>query len=519
MRIAIFHLGFFYSGGGEKLVLEEMRGLRKLGHDVDCYAPFVDRSHCFPDVPEMAEIRSIIPAPPSWLPMKDPISVLLSCILIPFLAWRFRYYDIFVGANQPGAWFAFIVGKVLRKPYVVYLAQALRLLHPRQVDLENGIRIREGDALFIQVLTKTAGWLIDRADRFSIEYAAAVLTNGEHVSRWIRKVYGIRTTVCAAGCHPVPEHQLRYDQRWSSSIELSGITISKPYILLTNRHSPMKRFEYALWALKAILRDVPNVSLIITGQETEYTAQLRYLANGLGIANSVGFIGLVPDAELNTLYSDAAAYVYPSPEEDFGMGVVEAMSAGTPVVAWNNGGPTVTVKHNETGYLIEPYDTEDFATKLQFLISNPKIAEQLGRAGHLRAKNEFSYKHHNKIMDETLNKAMRLYYPQITGNEVAVLDTLWAERKRSENSLRTRRDRVSIHRPNYATPWISEERSEAVYIDHIRDRKLFSSAVEEHSSSERETIDAFKSGLKTGDENRGKWAKRILSQKPRHEEQ
>ena len=49
LRIAIFHLGFFYSGGGEKLVLEEIRGLRALGHEVTCFAPYVDRERCFPD--------------------------------------------------------------------------------------------------------------------------------------------------------------------------------------------------------------------------------------------------------------------------------------------------------------------------------------------------------------------------------------------------------------------------------------------------------------------------------------
>ena len=67
LRIAIFHLGFFYSGGGEKLVLEEIRGLRALGHDVTCYAPYVDREGCFPDIPEMAEVEPLLPPPPAWL--------------------------------------------------------------------------------------------------------------------------------------------------------------------------------------------------------------------------------------------------------------------------------------------------------------------------------------------------------------------------------------------------------------------------------------------------------------------
>ena len=406
MKVALFHLGFFYSGGGEKLVLEEIRGLRALGHEVTCFAPYVDRRGCFPDVPEMAEIRTLLPPPPAWLPMKDPLWVTLSCLLIPFLAPRFRSFDVFLGANQPGPWFAFVLSRILHKPYVIYLAQPLRIMHPRAVDLENGIRIREGDARYISALTKGAGKIIDWIDRISVRNAKTVLTNGAHVGRWIKDVYGIDNQVCSAGCHPLPEDMLEYAGRWSGRLRVNGTTVPKPFILLTNRHSPMKRFEYAVWALKSIVRSTRDVSLVITGQETEYTDQLRYLVEGLGLADAVHFVGLVSEADLRNLYRNAAAYVYPSPEEDFGMGIVEAMAAGTPVVAWNNGGPTVTVLDGKTGYLIEPYDTQRFADALLRLTTNPRLAERLGRAAHARATEHFSYARHNADLAEAMLAAI-----------------------------------------------------------------------------------------------------------------
>lgn len=409
MKIAVFHLGFFYSGGGEKLILEEIRGLRFLGHEVTCFAPYIDREGCYPDVPEMKEIQPLLPHPPSWFPMKDPIWVLLSCLFIPFMAWRFRSYDIFFGANQPGPWYAFVVSKILRKPYVIYLAQALRVLHPRDVDLENGIRIREGDTRFIYALRDIAGWLIDKADRISIQRAQIVLTNGEHVSRWINEVYGVSNRVCSAGCHPVPKNALNYEKRWQGMIAVNGRSIPKPYVLLSNRHSPMKRFEYAIWSLKTIWKKTPNLSLVITGQETGYTDQLRYLVNGLGLNSAVHFVGLVTEQDLKRLYLEAAIYVYPSPEEDFGMGIVEAMAAGMPVVAWNNGGPTVTVVNGETGFLITPYDEKSFADKILLLAKDPDLVERMGRAGHSRAAHLFSYERHNKFLEETLIEALKDY--------------------------------------------------------------------------------------------------------------
>ena len=407
MRIGIFHIGFFYSGGGEKLVLEEIRGLRALGHEVECFAPYVDRENCFPDAPEIFEIRTFLPTPPEWLPMKDPLWLTLGCLLIPFMALRFRGYDVFLGANQPGAWFAYVLNRVLGTPYVVYLAQPLRLLHPRDIDLENGIRIREGDHNFLAALKRLAGGFINWADRISVRQASEVLTNGTHVSEWIREVYGIENHICPAGCHPSAQVDLEYSKRWSGQARVNGEMVQRPFILLTNRHSPMKRFEYALWALKAIRRQTPDIGLVITGQETEYTDLLRYLVDGLDLKESVLFVGLVTENDLFDLYRSAAVYVYPSPEEDFGMGVVEAMAAGTPVVAWRNGGPTATVRHSETGFLVEPYDTEEFAESLQILINNPGLAEQMGRAGNLRSKESFSYEAHNNMLERTLADAVR----------------------------------------------------------------------------------------------------------------
>jgi len=168
----------------------------------------------------------------------------------------------------------------------------------------------------------------------------------------------------------------------------------------------MKRFEYALWALKTIRRTAANVSLVITGQETEYTDKLRYLVDGLGLSHAVHFVGLVTEIDLARLYENAAVYVYPSPEEDFGMGIVEAMAAGTPVVAWNNGGPTVTVRDGITGFLVEPYDTEAFAERLLRLVSYPQVAEDMGRAGHSRARQLFSYERHVELLEQALLAAV-----------------------------------------------------------------------------------------------------------------
>jgi glycosyltransferase involved in cell wall biosynthesis len=189
----------------------------------------------------------------------------------------------------------------------------------------------------------------------------------------------------------------------------------------------MKRFEYAIWALKSIVRSAPDVRLVITGQETEYTDQLKYLVDGLGLAHAVHFIGLVKEEDLRRLYREAAAYVYPSPEEDFGMGIVEAMSCGTPVVAWNNGGPTVTVLDGKTGFLVDPYDTQRFAESLLRLVTSPALVERLGRAGHRRARQVFSYERHHEDLADALLRAVESPQP-IAESEEPVPEPVWVKK-------------------------------------------------------------------------------------------
>lgn len=406
LKIAVLHFGFFYSGGGEKLVLEEVGGLRSLGHQVSCYAPFVDRDSCFPDRLEMGEVQSLLPPPPKWLPLRHALWVIASCALAPLFARRFRQHDVILAANQPAPWIGLIIGKLLRKPYVVYLAQPFRLIHPRDIDRSHGLRIRDGDQRFVHWVTRVGGGVIDWADRLSINEAALVLTNGEYATRWISQVYARDTLNCPAGSHMEGGRELPAIDKWSGVVRVGNESIGKPYILVTNRHAPHKRFEYAIWALKALRRRKPDTRLVITGQASGYTEQLQYLVRGLNLQNYVHFVGLVSEPQLAKLYQEAAVYIYPAPEEDFGMGMVEAMASGTPVIAWNRAGPTGIVEHGQTGYLITPYDTDEFAERISDLLTNRELNRKLGIRSLEVAKTRFSYESHNRTVAWALQSAL-----------------------------------------------------------------------------------------------------------------
>ena len=148
-------------------------------------------------------------------------------------------------------------------------------------------------------------------------------------------------------------------------------------MLLTNRHYPQKRFDLAIRAIAEVRKRHPRAQLVIPGPATSHTASLKSLVTELALEDAVLFLGPITEEELQSLYEGAAVYVYPAPEEDFGMGVIEAMAKGAPVVAWDQAGPTVTVGPG-TGHLAEPLDVMDYALGIGKLLDSREENQATG---------------------------------------------------------------------------------------------------------------------------------------------
>lgn len=405
MKIAIFHLAFIYSGGGEKLVLEQAKGLRRRGHQVTVFTPVLDKEKCFADIIDQFDIKTLVPNLPSAIPQREAFQILSACVLAPALACRFRDFDVILAANQPSPWLAFWVKRFFGVPYVTYLSQPTRFLHLRKIDREVGLAFVKKRAFSpATYLLKIAKPLANWADRASIKGSDLVLADGEYVKGLLERTYGIETVSCPAGAYPAT-NPLNYANRYRGMLKIGDKIISKPCVLLTNRHVPQKKLEYAITALPAVLKRFPDLLLAITGKETDYTQDLKNLVRELSLEKKVLFLGLVKEKGLAKLYSQAAVYVYTAPEEDFGMGMVEAMAHGTPVVAWNNAGPTGIVVDGETGFLAKPFDVADFAGKIAKLLSDKKLVRRIGEQAWERVKSKFSYDEHIETLEAGLNQA------------------------------------------------------------------------------------------------------------------
>ncbi|MEI7715920.1 MAG: glycosyltransferase, partial [Mycobacterium sp.] len=119
-----------------------------------------------------------------------------------------------------------------------------------------------------------------------------------------------------------------------------------------------------------------------------YLNSFRALAQRCGVADHVRFTGGVPAAELPAHHALADVFAMPCRTRGAGMDVeglgivfLEASATGVPVVAGKSGGAPETVRHNETGLVVDGRSVPDIADAVAGLLTDRDRAAAMGAAG------------------------------------------------------------------------------------------------------------------------------------------
>jgi glycosyltransferase involved in cell wall biosynthesis len=146
---------------------------------------------------------------------------------------------------------------------------------------------------------------------------------------------------------------------------------------------PRKGFDLLVNALKNLRGKVPEMQLIVFGELAP--------REPLDMGFPVYYTGhLHDDLSLRILYSAADLLIIPSRQDNLPNTGVEALSCGTPVVAFNTGGLSDIVIHKVTGYLAEPFDVTDLAQGIKWILDNQNTKDLLENARE-HAIEKFSY--------------------------------------------------------------------------------------------------------------------------------
>lgn len=138
-----------------------------------------------------------------------------------------------------------------------------------------------------------------------------------------------------------------------------------------------------LWSHKRVsllieaiaLTDESQFVVIGSGPEQQH---LEEIADRLGVADRIFFLSDLTNHDLRLLLARACAFLYSPINEPFGIAVLEAMAAGKPVIAVNQGGYT-EVCSPAFSFLLPPFPSA-FAEKISYLMNNPEASRSLGRA-------------------------------------------------------------------------------------------------------------------------------------------
>ena len=237
------------------------------------------------------------------------------------------------------------------------------------------------------------------AERTAYEAADAVVAVSHGMAEDVRTAYPavdptrlhvIHNGIDAEFYHPVAETDV---------LERLGVDLSRPYLTFVGRITRQKGVPHLLRA--GLMLD-PSVQLVLLAgaadtpelaAETDAAvAELRARRDGVFVVSE-----MLPREEVRQVLTHATVFCCPSVYEPLGIVNLEAMACETAVVASRVGGIPEVVAEGETGLLVDldPDDPAAFeralAEAVNRVVADPEGARRMGRAGRVRALQEFSW--------------------------------------------------------------------------------------------------------------------------------
>ena len=173
--------------------------------------------------------------------------------------------------------------------------------------------------------------------------------------------------------------------RYQRAVPIARYRDGVPNILFVGRMEPRKGLIHLLRAFRKLQRDGVRARLLLVGTGPGEREARRYVLTRQ--LDDVEFLGRVSEAQKAQLFKTADIYVSPATgRESFGIVLLEAMSAGAPIICSDIHGYRGVVRRERDGILVEPGNADALAASIRRLIDDPALRVQLSRAGEERAQ-------------------------------------------------------------------------------------------------------------------------------------
>jgi glycosyltransferase involved in cell wall biosynthesis len=190
--------------------------------------------------------------------------------------------------------------------------------------------------------------------------------------------------------------------------DLLGLSQDKKYILfgaMNSTSDPNKGFRLLLPALQKMSAEgwKEKAELMVFGSsEPAEMPQFGMKANYLG--------RLRDDLSIARLYSAADVFVAPSLLENLPNTVMESMACGTPCVGFSQGGMPDLIEHGRTGYLARPYEPDDLAQGIAWILEDEERRRELSAEARQKVEREFA-------LENVARQYVRLYHELLMNSD------------------------------------------------------------------------------------------------------
>jgi glycosyltransferase involved in cell wall biosynthesis len=370
-------------GGAERVVLECVARWQ-LKHRITLYSTrFNSKMLAEHQVGDQVSLTTL---PPYFEGEHGP---LLNCVLLPKL-WEHEIgtHDVY----HTHLWPTHLIDL---HPNVWYPHEPLRVLHDLRGDetvVLSGPSLKRSIHLYPRQQYDSIGYkyfeaCLSAMDQYEkLGNPDRIVANSKFAAAYLEEVYGRKVTdIVYPGVNLVdwpttPPHAVERIAPYAGTEHGLAKVASPEHVVVTiGQLWPHKRIDLVIQACSL----VEDVHLCVIGQGPERST-LQTLAEDLGVGHRVSFLEGLSNLQVQSVIDNASAVVFAPRNEPFGIVVLEAMAAGKPLIAVNEGGYTEVV--DESCAFLVPPRIDLIADKIRWLKDHKDLGREMGRAGAERAR-------------------------------------------------------------------------------------------------------------------------------------
>jgi glycosyltransferase involved in cell wall biosynthesis len=219
-------------------------------------------------------------------------------------------------------------------------------------------------------LTRLTMGIQERCERMHVQRAALVLATSHYSAQHAQEFYSLAKT-------PTVVPELIDLAEWRRLLAQYAARSSRFTVLFVGRFYRRKRVEILLQAAAMLRERIPDVEVRLVGAGP-CGPQLRGLSSKLKLDGTVTFLGDVSRSQLIAEYNRASVFCLPSVQEGFGIVLLEAMAAGTPIVAARAAAIPEVAPYS---VLVEPESVPALAAGIEELYRSPEKRAALASTG------------------------------------------------------------------------------------------------------------------------------------------